>query len=122
MAERDRVLQSLRVWVATAWADGTIAQPEREALARLIDYAAIPADYKVQAHSWLETPIELDIGDLHELSVLRRLFIYRVAAALTRVDHHLDSAEVRLLEKLRVALNISPEDAANLDLSVEDTH
>lgn len=120
MAEKDRVLQSLNVWIATAWADGTIAEPERKALARLINYAAIPADYKATAQSWLDAPIELDTGDLHELSSVRKLFIYRVAAALTRVDQHVDSAEQRLLEKLRVALDIPEDEAGNIELGVSE--
>jgi tellurite resistance protein len=117
MAERDRILASLRVWVATAWADGTIAGPEREALRRLISYAAITEAEKAEATSWLEQPIELEIGALHELSIVRRLFIFRVAAALTRVDDNVDSAESALLEKLRVALDIDPAEAGDIDLS-----
>ena len=116
MAEKDRVLQSLRVWVATAWADGTIAQAEREALARLINYAAIPGEEKTEALTWLEAPIELDVGDLHELSVVRKLFIFRVAAELTRVDDHVDTAERKLLEKLRTALDIPADEAGHIEL------
>ena len=120
MAEKDRVLQTLRVWVATAWADGHIAEPERVALRRLIDYAAIPAEDKAQAHAWLDTPIELDIGDLHQLSTMRKLFIYRVAAALTRVDQHVDPAEQSLLAKLRAALDVPESDVADIDLLIDE--
>lgn len=116
MAEKDRVLQSLRVWVATAWADGTIAEPERLALRRLINYAAIPEDDKAQAHAWLDAPIELEIGDLGQLSVVRKLFIYRVAAALTRVDLEVDPAERTLLDKLRLALDIPDDEAGDIEL------
>jgi uncharacterized membrane protein YebE (DUF533 family) len=119
MAEKDRVLQSLRVWVATAWADGTIAEPERLALRRLINYAAIPDDYKAQAHAWLEAPIELEVGDLGELSIVRKLFIYRVAAALTRVDLEVDPAERKLLDKLRAALNIPDGEAGDIELGTD---
>jgi uncharacterized membrane protein YebE (DUF533 family) len=119
MAEKDRVLASLRVWVATAWADGTIASAEREALARLIGYAAVPEADKRAALTWLEAPIELEIGDLHELSEVRRLFIYRVAAALTRVDLELDGTERVLLDKLRAALMIPPEEAGEIELGVQ---
>jgi uncharacterized membrane protein YebE (DUF533 family) len=116
MAEKDRVLQSLRVWVATAWADGTIAEPERLALRRLINYAAIPEEDKALAHSWLDAPIELEIGDLGQLSVVRKLFIYRVAAALTRVDLDVDPAERKLLDKLRAALGIPDDEAGEIEL------
>lgn len=118
MAEKDRVLQSLRVWVATAWADGTIADAEREALRRLIGYAAISEAEKATAKTWLDAPIELDVGDLHELSEVRRLFIYRVAAALTRVDLEVDSAERGLLDKLRAALSIPENEAGDIELGV----
>ena len=121
MAEKDRVLQSLRVWVATAWADGHIAEPERVALGRLIDYASIPAEDKALAHSWLASPIELEIGTLNELSIVRKLFIYRVAAALTRVDQVVDPAEEILLAKLRTALEIPEHDVANIDLLVDES-
>lgn len=120
MAEKDRVLQTLRVWVATAWADGTIAEPERVALGRLIDYAAIPAEDKALAHSWLEAPIELDVGNLDELSPVRKLFIYRVAAALTRVDHHVDPTELSLLAKLRAALDVPENAPADIDLLIDE--
>ena len=56
MAEKDRVLASLRVWIATAWADGTIAEPERAALGRMIDYSTMPEEFRAQARGWLETP------------------------------------------------------------------
>lgn len=120
MAEKDRVLQSLRVWVATAWADGHIADPERLALRRLIDYAAIPPEDRALAHSWLDAPIELDVGDLHQLSAVRKLFIYRVAAALTRVDQHVDPAEQRLLAKLRAALDVPENDVTDIDLLIDE--
>jgi uncharacterized membrane protein YebE (DUF533 family) len=115
MAERDRILASLRVWIATAWADGTIAEPERDALHRLIGYAQISEAEQAEARTWLESPIELDVGDLHELSIVRRQFIYRVAAALTRVDLEVDSAERALLVKLRAALDLSDTDASQAD-------
>ncbi|PRQ00525.1 hypothetical protein [Enhygromyxa salina] len=115
MAERDRILASLRVWVATAWADGTIADPERAALRRLIGYAQISEAEKAEAQTWLDSPINLEVGDLHELSLVRRQFIYRVAAALTRVDDNVDSAERALLDKLRAALDVDPGEAAEPD-------
>ena len=118
MAEKDRVQASLRVWVATAWADGTIAEAEREALRRLISYAAIPEDYRAEALTWLEAPIELEVGNLVELSEVRRQFIYQVAVALTEVDLEVDSTERRLLERLREALEIDPEKAGEIELGV----
>ncbi len=120
MAEKERLLATLRVWVATAWADGTIAEPERVALRRLINYAAIPAEDKAEALGWLDAPIELDVGDLHELSAVRKLFIYRVAAALTRVDNHVDPAEQSLLAKLRAALEVPESDVADIALLIDE--
>ena len=118
MAEQDRVQASLRVWVATAWADGTIAEAEREALRRLIGYAAIPAEYRSEALAWLDAPIELEVGDLHELSLVRRQFIYRVATSLTKVDLEVDATEQTLLDRLRVALELAPGEVAELELGV----
>lgn len=118
MAEQDRVQASLRVWVATAWADGTIAEAEREALRRLIGYAAVPADYRSEALTWLDAPIELEVGDLHELSLVRRQFIYRVAMSLTKVDLEVDATEQNLLDRLRVALELAPGEVAELELGV----
>ncbi|WP_146155634.1 hypothetical protein [Enhygromyxa salina] len=118
MAEQDRVLASLRVWVATAWADGTLAEAESEALRRLIGYAAIPEASKAEALTWLDAPVELDVGQLPELSAVRKLFIYRVAAALTRVDLELDSTERSLLHKLRRALDIDEAEAGEIELGV----
>ena len=116
MAEKDRVLSSLRIWVATAWADGALAEPERAALRRLIGYATMPEDFKATAYAWLDAPIELEVGDLHELSEVRRSFIYSVAASLTRVDDRVDPTEVGLLEKLREALDVDPAKAGTLPL------
>jgi len=118
MAEKDRVQASLKVWVATAWADGTIAEAERDALRRLIGYAAVPDDYRAEALSWLDAPIELEVGSLAELSEVRRQFIYRVAAALTEVDLEVDTAERRLLDRLRAALDIEPAAAGKIELGV----
>ena len=116
MAEKDRVLASLRVWIATAWADGTIAEAERGALGRMIDYATMPEAFKAQARAWLEAPVELEVGELGELSEERRVFIYSVAAALAKVDERVDSTELRLLERLREALRVDASAAAELDL------
>lgn len=116
MAEKDRVLASLRVWIATAWADGTIAEAERGALHRMIDYATMPDAFKAQAHTWLDAPIELEVGSLGELSEERRAFIYSVAAALAKVDERVDSTEVHLLERLRLALGVDPSAASEVEL------
>ena len=51
---------------------------------------------------------------------MRKQFIYRVASTLTRVDQELDSAEVRLLEKLRLALGLSLEDAKAADIDMPE--
>ena len=59
---------------------------EREALRRMIDYATMPEEFRAQARGWLDAPIGLDVGDLRELSEERRVFIYSVASALTKVD------------------------------------
>ena len=116
MAEQDRVQASLKVWVATAWADGTIAAAERDALRRLIGYAAVSAEYRSEALTWLDAPIELEVGDLHELSLVRRQFIYRIAAALTKIDLEVDPTEQTLLDRLRVALELEPGEIAELEL------
>ena len=58
------------------------------------------------------------VGDLHELSLVRRQFIYRVAAALTKVDLEVDPTEQTLLDRLRIALELAPGEVAELDLGV----
>lgn len=118
MSHEQTVLSILRVWAATAWADGTVADAEAAALTRLIKYSDLPEADQAQALTWLETPVELDTEPLARLSASRKLFIYRVALELARVDLELASPERVFLDGLRDALAIPSEDAGAIEVEV----
>jgi uncharacterized membrane protein YebE (DUF533 family) len=105
----------LRVWAATAWADGVVAPAEAEALRRLIAVAPITEEERATALGWLDEPVELDVSRLRSLGTESRHGVYQAAVRLARIDLDLASQERALLERLRQALSIDPATAAAIE-------
>lgn len=105
----------LRVWAATAWADGVVAPAEAEALRRLIAVAPIAEAERGTALSWLDEPIELDVSSLRRLGTESRHAVYQAAVRLARIDLNVAAQERAMLERLREALSIDPATAADIE-------
>lgn len=116
MAE-SHVLTVLRLWAAIAWADGKLADRERESLRRLIGIAALSADEQALAEALLTERAELPSG-LAELTDDARRGIYRTACRIAMVDDELAEAERALLDQLRTRLELSAEAAKQIEYAV----
>lgn len=118
MSHEETVLAIIRAWAATAWADGEIADEEAEALRRLIKYSDLPEAEQAKAREWLDESVELETDPLARLSDQRKLFIYRVAVEVAKVDQRLEGPERSLLDQLREALGIPADRAGAVELEV----
>ena len=104
-------LSVIRVWAATAWADGAISDKEADALRRLIAAADLDDAERVVAYTFLDAPVALDRVDVASLSEDARRGVYRAACRLAVVDREVAAEERAILDRLRVHIGI-PEDVA----------
>jgi uncharacterized membrane protein YebE (DUF533 family) len=100
MAE-SQFLTLIRTWAAVAWADGKIADAEREALKRLIDGAELTSADRDLANSFLTTRIDLSEVGVDGLSPDARRGIYKAACRMAAVDREVAASERDLLVRLR---------------------
>lgn len=117
MAE-SQFLTLIRTWAAVAWADGKIADAEREALKRLIDGAELTSADRDLANSFLTTRIDLSEVGVDGLSPDARRGIYKAACRMAAVDREVAASERDMLVRLRAALGISADDAGEIEASI----
>lgn len=117
MAE-SQFLTLIRTWAAVAWADGKIADAEREALKRLIDGAELTSADRDLANSFLTTRIDLSEVGVDGLSPDARRGIYKAACRMAAVDREVAASERDILVRLRAALGISADDAGEIEASI----
>jgi uncharacterized membrane protein YebE (DUF533 family) len=116
MGERDTsVLTAVQIWAATAWADGTIAKEEEQAMEAVIAAARLTEAERAQARRWLTEKVSLDEVDVSELSDDNRHNIYSAALGVVTVDADVADAERTFLGRLREALDIDEDTAAELE-------
>ncbi len=111
-------LNVIRIWAATAWADGKLADAEAQALRRLIDGAELDEAERATAGGFLETQVELDVEGLKGLSVEARGGIYRAACRMATVDRSVDTAERDMLARLREGLKLADDEAKEIEAMV----
>jgi uncharacterized membrane protein YebE (DUF533 family) len=117
MAE-SQFLSVIRVWAAMAWADGSIADPEAQALRRLIAAADLDGDEKTTAYKFLDSKVDLDTAGIEALSEDARRGIYRAAARMAAVDGNVATAERALLDRLGGHLGIAAEVAKDIEAGI----
>ena len=119
MAESEsQFLSVIRVWAAMAWADGTIAEAESQALRRLIGAAELEDDERQTAYRFLDQKVELDTANVASLSEDARRGIYRAACRMAAVDREVADSERNLLERLRGHLGIADETAKEIEAGI----
>lgn len=111
-------LSVIRIWAAVAWADGVIADAEAAAMKRLVESADLTDDERATALGWLEEEVSLDTANTEGLSEEARHGIYRAAVRLAAVDLEIADDERSFLAKLRTGLDISDDDAKELEKGV----
>jgi uncharacterized membrane protein YebE (DUF533 family) len=119
MAE-SQTLSVMRLWAAIAWADGTIAEREREVLRRMIGLANFDPDEARIAEGLLTERAEIAdaIGNPEQLADDAKAGIYRAACRMAMVDDELAPAERALLDQLRDKLQLAPDVARQLEYAV----
>jgi uncharacterized membrane protein YebE (DUF533 family) len=116
MAE-SQTLTVIRLWAAIAWADGKIAEREKESLRRLIGVAGLSDVEAMHAEALLRERAELP-AEVAELTDDAKKGIYRAACRIAMVDDELADAERTLLDQLRDKLALSPEAAKQIEYAV----
>ncbi|MDZ4695925.1 MAG: TerB family tellurite resistance protein [Deltaproteobacteria bacterium] len=115
MRDEDLFLSVVRLWAATAWADGVLADAERRLLEGLIVGAEVSDPTRTAALSFLENKVELDRNDIDRLSPKERQSLYRTACRMTTVDRHFDNAERAFLTRLGSQLELDAESVATIE-------
>lgn len=105
----------IRLLAAVSWADGELDENEAAAIERLINAANLDDDERVKARSWLAGPVDLDPADVGALNMNQRLATYQAAVRIALSDEELADEERVLLDRIRDALDISAEQALEIE-------
>lgn len=108
-------LSVVRLWAATAWADGVLADSERRLLEGLIVGADLSDLTRTTALSFLESKVALDHKDIDRLSPKERQGVYRTACRMTTVDRQFDATERAFLTRLASQLELDAEAIAAIE-------
>lgn len=110
-----QVMFMLRLLAAVSWSDGELSEDEAANLERLIKAADLDDAERSEARGWLSSGVELGAIDIGSLSVNQRLATYQAAVRIALTDQQVDEAERSFLDRVRVALGIEAEQAAEIE-------
>lgn len=91
---------------AIAWADGQLDPDEADAIVRTAMEEGLELEEIGEIDAATKQKVELHAIDLHAMSKADRLFVYAVAAWMTRLDNKVTESESALLDQLGAALKI----------------
>ena len=103
-----------KIWAATAWADGVVADNERKLLESVIRNAAVSEATKASALALLGAPMALGDVQIESLSGDQRAGVYRTACRLTTVNRELSDEEKVFLTRLAAHLGLDAATAATI--------
>ena len=116
MAEKTKLGQDVFIALAAiGWADGTLDGDEADAIVRTALEEGLEFDEVTAIENACKEPVEIGTIDLSALSKEDRLFVYAVAAWMTRLDGKVTSDESDAMEKLGEALKLPPRPRAHAD-------
>jgi uncharacterized membrane protein YebE (DUF533 family) len=115
MRDEALFLTVMKLWAATAWADGILAEKERRLLDGLIRNAAVSAETRAAALAFLDAKVALEQAEVDGLSADERAGVYRAACRLVTIDRRFDDAEKAFLSRLAGRLGLTGEDAAAIE-------
>ena len=107
-------LDAVKIWAATAWADGVISDEEAVAMKAIIKVGMLSDEERATALGWLESKVDLESEDLGKLSADSRNRIYLSAARVAAIDKDVAEAERKFLARLRDALGIDEAQAKKI--------
>src|SRR5262249_54877821 len=108
-------LEVVRLWAATAWADGVIAENERRLLVAVIGDADVGDATRKTALGYLAKPLGLEDVAVDHLGEKERQGVYRTACKLTTVDGEIAAGERAFLQRLRVHLGLDDAIATEIE-------
>jgi len=91
---------------AIGWADGKLDAEEADAIVRTALEEGLEIDEIEEIEKATKAPVEIGVIDRAALSKEDRLFVYAVAAWMTRLDGRVDPKEVEALAKLGDVLKV----------------
>jgi len=91
---------------AIGWADGKLDQEEADAIVRTALEEGLELEEISEVEEATKHPIDLSFIDRSEMSKADRLFVYAVAAWMTRLDGKVHAKEREALDKLGQLLKI----------------
>lgn len=100
---------------AVGWADGKLDEEEADAIVRTAVEEGLSMDEVEEIDAATKNPVELGTIDRTGMSKADRLFVYAVAAWMTRLDGVTVEAETAALDRLGDALRIPERPRAHAD-------
>lgn len=100
---------------AIGWADGKLDEDEADAIVRTAVEEGLELDEISEIEAATKAPIDIGVIDRSSMSKADRLFVYAVAAWMTRLDGKRDDEEVAALDKLGAALKIPEKPRKHAD-------
>ncbi len=91
---------------AVGWADGNLDEEEADAIVRTAVEEGLELEEISEIEEATKSRVEVGSIDLSAMTKQDRLFVYAVAAWMTRLDGVVDDGEVSALDKLGAALKI----------------
>ena len=91
---------------AIGWADGNLDSDEADAIVRTALEEGLELEEIVAIEEATKSPVELDSVDLSGMSREDRVFVYAVAAWMTRLDGEVSSGETKAMAKLGKLLDL----------------
>jgi len=105
---------------AIGWADGKLDGEEADAIVRTAADEGLELEEIAAIEKATQEPVEIAFLDKSTLSKEDRLFIYAVAAWMTRLDGKVTDAELGALEKLGDRMGIPPGSRKAADAIAQD--
>ena len=119
-AMHEQNMAILKSLCAVAWADGRVADDEREVIEALLQAFGASDNESQLIRDYVAEPKTLDDIPLTEMSADDRRVLLQHAVFLTYIDGHQDEKEKALLEALAERLHISNEERRQLiDLATD---
>jgi len=91
---------------AIGWADGKLDEDEADAIVRTAIEEGLQIEEIEEIEAATKSPVELSVIDRSGMSKADRLFVYAVAAWMTRLDGARDEKEIAALDRLGTLLRV----------------
>lgn len=115
MQDEALFLTVVKLWAATAWADGVLADNERRLLEGLIRGAKVSEATRATALGFLATKVALEDAQVDRLAPAERSGVYRTSCRMATVDGQLADAEKAFLRRLASRLGLGGDAAASIE-------